>query len=450
MSNSATDRAAIPQTLWAARGRHTGRAPEDVVRRTLRRHKESGDIDDFAEPPAAEDPSRRVFEARWRAAGTVTVRARLTLEPRQDRPQGHEWRLVAEAERPWDDAWPSPVTLFWPEGASADGDDDSWDHHPTVAGLRLRQVNALPEDDKEMRRRLRDAAREAWCVHVVVHEAMTPDERGRLPLAALLPPGLRHRVVEHRAAPQQLRGVNWALKDLGVEVPRGGAVLLPPDPAPEGYDGREHRVRSVFLDGSEPSELVAALRRFVALPRPLPRDAGEALTDLRENWTLLTLQEELERERRLVAMYAEALEAMTKSRDLYKHAAEQALEALSAYRDVPAPAVPPQRPGPRTPGALQQLTRTFERLRFTAKGRQQPESATDATPDGTVRNGTPDGAVRDGDDRRGAVRDGDDRAGAVRDGDDRTGAVRNRTPDGDVRDGDDRAGAGGDAPEGSS
>ncbi|MBG7703155.1 hypothetical protein HCJ76_35125 [Streptomyces sp. MC1] len=400
MSNSAGDRATIPQTLWAARGRHTGTAPEDVVRRTLRRHKESGDIDDFAEPPAAEDPARRVFEARWRAGATVTVRARLTLVPREGRLPGREWRLVAEAERPWDDAWPSPATLFWPEGGSAEGDDGAWDHHPTVAGLRLRHVNALPEDDKEMRRRLRDAAREAWCVHVVVHEAMTPDERGRLPLARLLPPGLRHRVVEHRATPQQLRAVNWALKDLGVEVPRGGAVLLPPDPALEGYDGREHSVRNVFLDGSEPAELIMALRHFVALPRPLPKDAEEALTDLRENWTLLTLQEELERERRLVAMYAEALEAMTKSRDLYKQAAEQALEALAAYRDVPAPALPQQRPAARTPGALQQLTRTFERLKLTAMGRQQ-ESAADASPNGTAREDDGDGVAGAGGDADG-------------------------------------------------
>ncbi|MFG3013164.1 hypothetical protein ACGFZB_22380 [Streptomyces cinerochromogenes] len=414
MSNSASDRATIPQTLWAARGRHTGPAPEEVVRRTLRRHKDSGDIDDFAEPPSAEDPELRVFEARWRAGGTVTVRARLTLVPPQGRPQGREWRLVAEAERPWDDAWPSPATLFWPEAGSGEDEDGSWDHHPTVVGLRFRQVNALPEDDKEMRRRLRDAAREAWCVHVVVHEAMTPDEQGRLPLARLLPPGLRHRVVEHRAAPQQLRGVNWALKDLGVEVPRGGAVLLPPDPAPEdGYAGREHSVRSVFLDGSEPAELIAALRHFVALPRPLPQGAEEALTDLRDNWTLMTLQEQLERERQLVAMYAEALEAMTKSRDLYKQAAEQALEALAAYRDVPVPAVPQQRPAARTPTALQQLTRTFERLKLTAKGRQQPDPAADASPNGTpagAPSGAPAGPAREAGQGGGTDEDADDRS----------------------------------------
>ncbi|MER6572375.1 hypothetical protein ABT288_40960 [Streptomyces sp. NPDC001093] len=387
MSNSSADRATVPQTLWAARGRHTGPAPEEVVRRTLRRHKESGDIDDFAEPPVPEDAARRVFEARWRVAGTVTVRARLTLVTQEDRRPGQEWRLVAEAERPWDEAWPSPATLFWPEGAA--GEDGSWDHHATVTGLRLRQVNALPADDKEMRRRLREAAREAWCLNVVVHEAMTPGEQGRLPLTRLLPPGLRHRVVEHRAAPHQFRAVNWALKTLGVEVPRGGAVLLPPDPAPGGYDSREHTVRSVFLDGSEPAELFAALRHFAALPRPLPREVEEALTDLREHWTLLTLQEELERERQLVARYAEALEAMTKSRDLYKEAAEQALEALAAYRDVPAPSLPPQRPASRTPGALQQLTRTFDRLRITAKGQRQSAPAAQEPAAGPA-DGAPD------------------------------------------------------------
>ncbi|AOR30207.1 hypothetical protein BFF78_03250 [Streptomyces fodineus] len=389
MSNSAADRATFPQTLWATRGRHTGPAPEEVVRRTLRLHKENGDIDDFAEPPVPEDAARRVFEARWRAGATVTVRARLTLLAREDRPQGHEWRLVAEAERAWDETWPSPATLFWPEDDA--GEDGSWDRHATVAGLSLRQVNALPADDKEMRRRLRDAAREAWCVNVVVHEAMTPDEQGRLPLARLLPPGLRHRVVEHRAAPHQFRAVNWALKVLGVEVPRGGAVLLPPDPAPKGCDGGEHSVRSVFLDGSEPAALVTALRHFVALPRPLPREIEEALADLRDNWTLLTLREELERERRLAARYAEALEAMTKSRDLYKQAAEQALEALAAYRDVPAPppALPQQRPASRTPGALQQLSRTFERLRFTAQGRRE-QAPTPQDPAQSSANGAPE------------------------------------------------------------
>lgn len=93
----------------------------------------------------------------------------------------------------------------------------------------------------------------------------------------------------------------------------------------------------------------------------------------------MTAQEELERERRRVVRYREALEAMTKSRDLYREAAEQAHEALAAYRDTPLPVLPQQRPSARNQSPLQQLTRTFERLRLPAWG-QRPENP-DADPD---------------------------------------------------------------------
>jgi hypothetical protein len=403
MSNSASDRLTVPGTMWHARGRHVGASSEDVLRRTLRRHRDGDVLDGFAEPPVPEGSAERVFEARWRADGDVTVRARLTLVPQNGLTDGREWRLVAEAERPWEDRWPSPATMFWP-----DTDGVAWDHHHAVAGLRMRAVNPVPSDDRDIRRVLRNAARGSWSAQLVVHEAMTPDEQGSLPLARLLPPGLRHRVLEHRAAPHQLRAVNWALRDLGVEVPRGGAVLLPPDPAPAGYDGVEFAARSVFLGGTEPTELIDVLRRFTALPKPLPQGAAEALTDLRDNWTLVTVEDELARERALVAEYTEALEAMTRSRDLYREAAEKAHEALAAYRDAPAP--PADRPGsavpaPRSP--LQQFTRTFARLREGAKGLRGPD------------RGVEEAGKKAGDGNKAGAGDGED-AGGKAGGEDRS------------------------------
>ncbi|MFE0514563.1 hypothetical protein [Streptomyces sp. NPDC058964] len=397
MSNSPTDRPMTPSTVWPARGRHVGPSAEEVIRRNLRRLKEREVLDGFAEPPVTEDTPEQVFEARWRVPGEVTVRARLTLVHPQERTEGQEWLLLAEAEAPWDERWPSPATMFWPdasqEPARPDGADTAWDHHHAVAGLRLREVNPLPSEDREMRRVIRSAAREAWAVNVVVHEAMTPDEQGRGPLARLLPPGLRDRVVEHRAAPQQLRAVNWALRDLGVWVPRGGAVIVPPDPAPPGYDGPEFSVRNVFLDGSEPTELIDVVRRFAALPKPMPQALDDALTGLREKWTLLTLEEELARERRLVTMYSEALEAMTKSRDLYRDAAERAHEALAAYRDTPARSS--GQSGTPVASAFQQLTRTFGRLKGTVRGTRPTTSAAAAAADLDAPDG-PD-APRDAD-----------------------------------------------------
>ncbi|CAM5680151.1 hypothetical protein [Streptomyces afghaniensis 772] [Streptomyces afghaniensis] len=111
-----------------------------------------------------------------------------------------------------------------------------------------------------------------WHIHVVVHEAMSTDERGRLPVARWLPTGLRHRVVEHRATPQQLRGVNWALRDAGVQVPRGGAVVLPGTPAPDGYDGDDFsRPRGLprRLGAGRSRRRGDAVRRA---PRPLPKE----------------------------------------------------------------------------------------------------------------------------------------------------------------------------------
>ncbi|WP_107057509.1 hypothetical protein [Streptomyces sp. NRRL S-646] len=381
MRTSPSVRPSPSPTLWLARGRHTGPDAEDAVRRTLHRLKEEGTIDDHLEVAVSEASASSadcVFEARWTVAESVTVRARLALT-RDDEP-GAEWVLAAEAERPWEQGWPSPATMFWPAEPDA-----SWDHQPGT-GLRLREVNRLPADDKDIRRLLRNSVRGGWNINLVVHEAMTPDERGRLPIGPLLPPSLRHRVLEHRAAPDQLRIVNRALREFGVQVPRGGAVLLPTTPAPEGFDADEFSVRTVFLDGSRPAQLIDAVTRFAALPLPLPDGAQEVVSALRDEWQLRTLEEELAHARGLAAMYAEALEAMTKSRDLYREAAERAHEALAVYREngdsLPARPQPPATP---QSSPFQQLTRRLERLKDTAMA-LRPASAPDSgrEPDGTV------------------------------------------------------------------
>ncbi|MFD6310143.1 hypothetical protein [Streptomyces nigra] len=366
MPSSSRTRPMTPPTVWSARGRHVGPAARDDLLSALTRHKDDGALDDFRERRGPEDGDATAFEARWRIAGsTTTVRARLALEASRD--GTHVWTLVAEADAPWDPRWPSPATLFWPEGHG-----DPW-AHDAATGLPLRTVNLLPTDDKAVRRLLRDAVRDGGSIHVLVHEAMTTDERGRTPLAGMLPPGLRHRIVEHRAVPSQLRVVNYALRDLGPQLPRGGAVVLPGTPAPDGYDPDDFTVRTVFLDGTEPAELIHAVTRYAALPHALPPGAEDTLTALREDWSLLTVAEELERERALVKMYADALDAMTKSRDLYREAAEEAHAALAAFRESAdtVAALPPAPPADPAPSPLQQLTRTFERLKSSARVRRQ-------------------------------------------------------------------------------
>ncbi|MFF3611670.1 hypothetical protein [Streptomyces sp. NPDC002580] len=363
MPKSSTDRPTAPETVWLTAGTHTGPAPQAALREHLRELKNSERIQDFLETENTSTPDGHVFEARWLVDDDITVRARLVTDGREHVDTERRWTLVAEAERPWDLSWPSPATMFWPEKS-----DFSWDRD-AAAGLRLQDINPLPKEDAALRRLLKDIARHSWSINVVVHEAMTPDHEGRLPLSRLLPPGLRHRVVEHRATPEQFHAVNWALGDLGTSVPRGGAVILSGTPARIGYDEQDFRVRSVFLDGSEPTELLDSILRFAALPRPLPDDAVAALTALREEWRLLTMEEELAHARAMAASYAEALDAMTKSRDLYREATELAHAALAdmaEYRDA-ASAVRAARGGVKHP-----LTKSLQRVTDSLLSRRVP------------------------------------------------------------------------------
>jgi hypothetical protein len=386
MQKSSTARATAPETVWLASGRHAGPAPQDILRENLRRLKANETIQDFLETEDSSEADGHVFEARWPVSDAVTVRARLSVEGREHAGEERRWTLAAEADRPWDLAWPSPATMFWPEKS-----DSAWDHD-LVAGLRLRDINPLPQDDKALRRLLKDAAHHSWSINVVVHEAMTPDDRGRLPLTRLLPPGLRHRVVEHRAAPEQFQAANWALDDLGVRVPRGGAVILPGSPARIGYDKQEFTVRSVFLEDSEPTELLEKVVRYAALPWPLPKAAQEALTALRQDWHLYTLEEELARARALVASYAEALDAMTKSRDQYREATELAHAALAELKDFRGTApYAPEKSGRQDGPRRHKLTRTFQRVADTVRARRPArDDATDEVAPGEDGPGKPE------------------------------------------------------------
>ncbi|WP_199551070.1 hypothetical protein [Streptomyces sp. N35] len=383
MAKKTTSSTVTPDTAWLARGRHLGPDPELDARRNLIALKAAGVLDDFLElepddaarssvlypRDAAADPgasARRVFEARWRVADDVTVRAQLTTYAGKVRRQSQDavtWILAAEADRRWDLDWPSPATMFWPDSGRAE-----WDHD-MVPDIRLGRTNHLPADDDELRARLKECAKESWYIQLVVHEAMTPDGPGRRPLTAFLPPSLRHQVIEHRATPQQAQIADFALrKERGVRMPRGGAVVLPTAEPHAGYEAEHFTLHSVFLDGSEPKELVAKIVEFAGLARPLAPDAEAALLRLRRGWHLLSPDEELAHARRMVHHYAEALEAMTQSRDRYQEAAEALQAALSEATDGKGlPLASPAAPGKPDSSPLSTFTKALGRFRGPGK-----------------------------------------------------------------------------------
>ncbi|MET8685626.1 hypothetical protein ABZV77_15525 [Streptomyces sp. NPDC004732] len=380
MAKNSTSSTTVPDTAWLGRGRHLGPEPEQDVRRNLIALKAAGVLDDFLDLDPKEaarstvlhprdesaDPgpsARRLFEARWHVTDDITVRAQLTTydsENRRKEGEGVAWVLAAEAEQVWDAHWPSPATMFWP-----DSDQVPWDHDAT-SDLRLRSTNHLPKDDDELRHLLRDCTRQSWYVHVVVHEAMTPDAKGQQPISTFLPRSLRHQVVEHRGTPEQAQIADFAMKrELSVRMPRGGAVVLPMAPQSPEYDAERFTVRSVFLDGSEPTELLDRVKEFAALPRPLSTEAEQALTRLRQGWHLLTPEEELTHAQDMVTKYAEALDAMTTSRDLYREAADAAQAALAEVSGGDGTSAPTATGQAKADGGspLNAFTKAFGRFR---------------------------------------------------------------------------------------
>lgn len=89
-------------------------------------------------------------------------------------------------------------------------------------------------------------------------------------------------------------------------------------------------------------------------------------------------------------MYAEALEAMTRSRDLYREAAERANEALAAYREAEASgALTVDKPGrPAAGSPFQQLARGLGRLKETALS-LRPGGTAEPAPTGTAPASAP-------------------------------------------------------------
>ncbi len=105
MVKNSSSSTTVPDTAWLARGRHLGPEPEQDVRRNLIALKAAGVLDDFLDLDPVEaarstvlhprdeaaDPgpsARRLFEARWRVADSVTVRAQLTMYENESPPYG--------------------------------------------------------------------------------------------------------------------------------------------------------------------------------------------------------------------------------------------------------------------------------------------------------------------------------------------------------------------------
>jgi hypothetical protein len=277
----------LPDSVWLGRGRFHGASAPAAVRRRLARLREDGTVDEFRSWGPDDGPLHG-FDARWRVAGGTVVRATLAL----DRPRPvavHRWLLVAEAadRRRWDHAWPSPAGLFFPRQP-----DVPWDCDAERGELRYRAVNVLqlpagagrPRREEVARSRavLAGCADAPWAITLLVHDVTL---RRDVPAVREFVPGLLGRLLELRVPNGSLDAANRLLREHGVRLPRGGAVILPTRPDRPGVSGGEREVPDNRLGMGRPDPLVTALTAFAGrpwvLPRALAADVEPALARLR-------------------------------------------------------------------------------------------------------------------------------------------------------------------------
>ncbi|GLF99599.1 hypothetical protein [Streptomyces yaizuensis] len=271
----------LPDTIWCSAGRSAVERSAGAVEQRLGELAASGAIVEFA---ACEHPGGRgvgrAFEALWHPGEGTTVRARMQIAyPGEDPLSG--WELTAEASRPWDWSWPSPVYMFWPKSRTS-----PWDLAGSRGFLRFRAANSVdsPESARESVRTALAAEAE---IHVLTADDFHDDgPGGELPLVRYLPAGFTGRLVEHRVAPWALRTVNRELECVGLRLAAGGALIVPQRRRPSqlgaadlvlpGYPGRPGR----------PSALIDAVTRHALFPRQARPELHRRVALLRDRFTL--------------------------------------------------------------------------------------------------------------------------------------------------------------------
>ncbi|MFF2567341.1 hypothetical protein [Streptomyces sp. NPDC058084] len=249
----------------------------------------AGTVESFVrhDYPHEKRPSR-MFEARWRPDRDVTVRARMILTGFDNGPLS-TWEIVAEASEPWDWAWPSPATMFWPKTS-----DSSWDIVGARGLFRYRVANLV--DSAETARETVQTALDAQAdMHVLTIDDERKDlARPLMPLVRYLPAGFVGRLVEHRVAPWALDAVNRELVPLGLRLPPAGALIVPQRPRPAQIRPADLVITEARFSLGRPQALIDAVIRHASLPRQCGADLHRHVALLRKQFTLATDQEVVE------------------------------------------------------------------------------------------------------------------------------------------------------------
>ena len=292
------------------------------------------------------------FDAAWQTRDGERIKARLLLTPdafaarksgltrTEDAPRTGidlemSWTLTAEADRPWQPHWTSPVTYMFGDVPLYDWVSGQLDLNDAM-GFGAWDASVMAQEFEEL-------AACPWYIPVITHDKR-PLEEARQgqepPLAELVPPSLRGRVIEMRVFGDQDQLVNAdkLLPDSRLRLKWGGALLLPPRPRHDEWATADCIIRRPPGSSMEQllKETADVVAQYASLRPHFCDRARAGVEDLRKTWVLTeiplapkqVLEEKRQAEERAEGLEQEVAELQAKLEG--ERAASQRAESARA------------------------------------------------------------------------------------------------------------------------
>jgi hypothetical protein len=354
-----------PETVWHSSGRVGRSSSLRVIRQHLQSCVDDGSVAHLRDfKPDGEDWWFG-FDAAWRTDDGDRIKARLQLAPdmtfvrrrklsradleTQDVDVDLYWSLTAEADRPWNLNWPSPLGMF--------GDQRTYDWVTGKMPLRdYSGFNAEALQPAFVRQSFEELSTCPWYITVIthdrtpLHQAATCKEDS---LAKMVPPSLQGRVLEFRFFGDQDQVVNTegVLPESRLRLKWGGSLILPTRPRHDEWALADCIIRRPPGADMEQmlKETAEAVTRYAELRPHYCDRARSGVENLRTSWVLPEIElapkrvllekqqavEEVERLGRVIESLRAVLAAERRHGQELLQAKEQAEEGLKELLESP-------------------------------------------------------------------------------------------------------------------
>lgn len=332
-----------PDTVWHASGRVRHTSALDAI----------GDhIDDSVERGVIADSRRFTPEdghwwwgvdASWQTKDGDRINARLMLAPdlvlaARKGLQRHapevtsidldlSWTLTAEADRPWQLDWKSPVDVMFGGLTTFD-----W-----VSGqlFLMEETGAVDLNTEQLAQQFEELSACPWYIPVITHDRRSVEEAAQspgLPLVDLVPPSLRGRLVEFRVHGDQDQIINadGVLPESRLRLKWGGGLILPTKPRHDEWPMADCIIRRPPGGTFDQllKETADAVIRYAGLRPHFCSRARAGVENLRNSWVLPELpvaSARAMREKREAEERVQELETLlAETKDLLRSEREQA------------------------------------------------------------------------------------------------------------------------------